>query len=277
MSTVLKNLQKSYNKPQWWKDYDTFPLHDLKGELNCSHIVILGAGPSLNYVEPVIEKFCANNALFLIPDVLARSFIKKYPTSNRIIFTLENRRHPYLFGLANEKIAVYYKTNILNLPKASNSIYLFHFDFDNDFNKESIESTQVVSPGTVTGAAFAWAIQTIYSEYNQKVESIHVHTMGVDLSYPDCQMYGRLAQYPMLNDYWLNRETSEWERVLKKTTHAILKNGYIIRTCDEFIKTKQNLETMLETVDSRLKLFDYSPLGIEHPVCAKWDPKINSE
>ncbi|MES0488787.1 MAG: hypothetical protein ABUK01_02275 [Leptospirales bacterium] len=280
MSTPLKNLQKKEiqsSNTQWWKNYQYQPLSVLNNELNSDHVVILGAGPSLNYAQQMIENFCKNKALFLVPDILAKAFIKKYPTSRRIIFTLENRRHPYLQGISNEKIAVYCKANRQNIPKSSNSMYLFHFDFDKKFDKNSGESTQIVSPGTVTGAAFAWTIKTLYKEYIQNLEFIHVHTMGIDLSYPDSQMYGRLAQYPFINDYWKNRETLEWEKILVKTSHVIMKHGYLIRTCEEFLKTGKNLETMLNSVDSRLKLFDYSPLGIQHPLCAKWDAKINAE
>jgi len=216
--------------------------------------VLIAGGPSLDYWLNEIEELSLQNTLFFLTDVVALKFIQKYQKTRRIIFSLESRMHIYLKGLEDENIAFYYKANKGNVDFSRNRIFLFHFDFDPDIES----STRISSPGTVAGAIFYWVL----SEFFKKSERTKLHLFGLDLAYPDNQMYNRLSRSHYKDSYWDRKEKSEWIMVLKRSAWVISRGDFLIRTSQEFKSTKENLEILIEKWGKKTEIYDYSPLGI---------------
>jgi len=224
-------------------------LHD-----QFKNYVLIAGGPSLDYWLNEIEALSLQNTLFFLTDVVALKFIQKYPKSRRMIFSLESRIHLYLKGLEAENIAFYYKANKANVDFSKNRIFLFHFDFDPEIEY----STRISSPGTVAGAIFYWVI----SELFKKSGRTKLHLFGLDLAYPDNQMYNRLSRTHYKDSYWNRKEKSEWIMVLKRSAWVIPRGGFLIRTSEEFKSTRENLEIFIEKWGNKIEIYDYSPLGI---------------
>ncbi|MDH5719898.1 MAG: hypothetical protein OEZ13_04665 [Spirochaetia bacterium] len=247
-----------------------FNLEKLLPAMQNGRYCIIGAGPSLDFCEKEITELAEKETTFLLSDSVASSFIKIYPNTKRIIFTVEARYHLYLKTLKKESIAFYIHANKRNLSEEETAIYLFQFVYD--LKKSDLKTTVLVSPGTVAGAMLSWAL---YSAKNLKFKSTpEIYLLGVDLAYADNMIYSRLfsAKYEAFNLFF-NRETHEYIASLKKSSYAYLINGFPVRTSDEFYKTKKNIEKLIDTINFPLRIYDYSPLGIVSAKVEKRAPK----
>lgn len=261
-----------------------FSLKDIDSFLNGNKTIIIGGGPSLDYLDHEIHSWRDENYAFVLTDVIAENFIRRWDPDRRIVFTVESRRHSFLKNLSGgELIAFYARANSKNLPQNIREVYSFFFDFDSDLDlKEKNKSLQLISPGTVSGAAFFWVLSRYIKFMNQsqnfhnnlKMANPEIYLAGFDLSYPENQMYNRYSYFRRIDNRFYNRpiETQEWMMTLKKADYAWLRNGNLIKTSSEFRYTKENLELMLTSLDKRIQIFDYSPLGIHHPRVQKKIP-----
>ncbi|MDH4263398.1 MAG: hypothetical protein OEV78_10185 [Spirochaetia bacterium] len=233
------------------------------------NIVVIGGGPSLDVCIDEITNLIGDDTVFLLTDIVSSNFIKMFPESNRLIFTVEPRRHNYLINLQNELIACYLRAEKKNFSEKNNKCYMFHFDID---ELDTEDSLSIKSPGTVSGAIIYWSLMV--SKFNGNKSSIFL--FGIDLCYIDNQVYNRLCQFTFKHDYWNNRESREWVAILKRTANIIYFNGFLIRSSFEFSTTKKKLEILLEGGGN--VVYDYSPLGISSNFVKKVIPnKISSE
>lgn len=229
-----------------------------------ANIVIIGGGVSLDQCDHEITQLAADkeNTVFFLADIVSEKFIRLYPGARVLVFSVENRYHHFLKLLRGQKIAIYTKANERNRPRLGakapnrNTYFRFHFDFD---NAENGPSMLLKSAGTVIGPAVYWALY-LSLLYNNKVENIYL--LGLDFYYLENQMYNRFCSSSLLRTYWQNRETSEWIRVLKKTSHIETQGPYVLRTSAEFKKTMENLEILIRNSKTGANLYDFSPLGI---------------
>ena len=232
---------------------------------------LIGAGPSLDLCLQEIEECLKNNFVFLISDSVAVSFLKRFPESKRIIFTVENRYHSYLKRLENENIAVYINYNERNIPRnKKNNIFGFQFVFDAPEKHKNM--IRLISAGTVAGAMFSWVLYAAkILKFDNKPE---LTLLGTDLAYIDGMVYSKffLSKHHD-SSCFLNRETHEYLASLKKSSYAWVKHDQIIKTSEEFYQTKKNLEKIIDTINFPLNIYDYSPLGINS---AKVEKKIPS-
>lgn len=239
---------------------------------SCTHknIVVVGAGPSLDFCMPEIADLASDDTLFLLTDIVSENFIKVFPHSQRLVFTVESRRHNYLSALVNERIAVYSKAqkkNYKNYKEAQNRCYGFHFDMDVLEPDQHEKSFAMKSPGTVAGAAIYWALAV--SALNSGKPRIIL--FGIDLSYIDNQVYNRLCKFSFTQNYWHNRESREWVAILQRTSEIEFKEGYVIRSSREFSLTKEKLGILLAGF-ANTRLLDYSPMGISAEYVKKTIP-----
>jgi hypothetical protein len=238
------------------------------------NIVVVGGGPSLDFCLQELDHLVKEDSVFLLTDIVSANFIKLYPDSNRLIFTVESKRHNYLLGLLNERIACYYRADKKNYNEKLNQCYAFHFDIDeNEKNRIKTDNSYAMkSPGTVAGAIIYWGL--VAANVNQQKSQMIL--LGVDLSYIDNQVYNRLCKFTFLQNYWTNRENREWTAVLQRTANMEYVNGYVIRTSREFSLTREKLGVLLSR--EKFNLYDYSPMGISANFVKKVIPaKISSE
>lgn len=240
--------------------------------------VIIGGGPSLDYMDHEIKFWIQNDYTFILTDIIADRFIRRWNPDRRIIFTVESRRTFFLSKLNHdEMVGVYAHANMKNLPKNLEEVYLFLFDFD--IPDEKYQNFILSSPGTVTGAALFWVLSR-YTFFLKKTPSgrlaPELHLAGFDLSYPENQMYNRYSWYRSFNQtrYNLPVESVEWMMTIKKSDYAWIKYGNQIKTSREFRRTKENSEHLINSMSSKIQLFDYSPLGITHPLVQKKVPLL---
>jgi len=229
-------------------------LKDLLPKLGQKNIAVIGGGPSLDFCMPEIASLAHDDTLFLLTDIVSENFIKMFPGSSRMVFTVEPRRHNYLGAMVNEQIAFHCGARKRNFNQRENSCYMFHFDFDSAVPANSFA---MKSPGTVAGAIIYWALQVA----RQNGDAAQILLFGVDLSYIDNQVYNRLCKFSFHQNYWNNRETREWAAILQRTADIEFKEGYLVRSSREFSLTKENLGILLENY-KYTRLFDYSPMGI---------------
>lgn len=243
-------------------------MESLENTLNyclCRNIAIIGGGPSLDFSMEEIEHLYRQDTVFFLTDIISDNFIKIFPDSKRLIFTVEAKPHNYLKNLANEKIAAHVRADTRNYSKKKNHCYSFHFDIDKPGIKNSFE---MKSPGTVAGAAIYWALSV--SKRNQNPNNIIL--FGIDLSYIDNQVYNRLCKFSFQQDYWTKRENREWIAILKKTADIQFSYGYVIRSSREFSMTKEKLEILIQN-QKNIMIMDYSPMGISENLVKKVIPK----
>ena len=246
-------------------------LENLLRKCDFSSVVLVGAGPSLDYCTHEIEEALEKGALFFLTDIVARQFVHRYPSSHRVIFSVENRRHDYLQSLYDEDLAFYAEAGRYNLPRCSNRVYLFHFDFDQKNLPQLADvSTCLVSPGTVAGAALSAALYL--ARLNAKMREIRL--LGLDFSYPEERVYARMAasdRFP--GNYWRRREVHEWEAAAMRGSRFQVVGGYVIRTSEEFYRSKENFEILLGSIEGSsiegITIIDYSPLGLSRHVIKK--------
>lgn len=224
-------------------------------------VAIIASGPSLDLCFDIVEHHIKKNTIFLLSDSVAYDFIRSFQKAKAIVFSVEHRRHNYLKFLQDLPIAFYVGANQLNLPRVSNDqVYRFHLRGENVDNSE-----EVVSPGTVWGVALAWAMK--YSS--------EITILGADLAYIDNRVYSRLIQKYPQQDYFQRRETLEYVGILQRAAHAWVKQGYLIKTSDEFKRAKKNVEIMISSSKKR-SLIDYSPLGLNPSYIEKRTPNLNA-
>jgi len=246
------------------------PLCDFLPSFTADKVVVVGAGPSLDYCHHEIKENFDTNALFFLTDIVAANFIRHYPQSRRLIFSVEHRLHGYLKSLKNEEIAFYTGANRANLPTIENRLFRFHFDFDEKKSAYmSSHSTRLVSPGTVAGAALAAALYLAKESQNR----VEIDLLGIDFAYPEERVYSRLAYRPVQSSYWNRRESREYEAILARSSRVWLKNGFAIPTSEEFFRAKENFETLLLSIPGStlegVQVNDFSPLGLGAGVMKK--------
>lgn len=260
------------NKKYFIKNNSIFTLEKLFSCMKKGKYCVVGAGPSLNLCGSDIKKLITEEYIFILSDSIAHSFIQKFPKSKRIIFTVEYRYHNYLKKLTDEKIAIYQNSNLRNFSSILNEYYLFNFVKENNlFNIKNLIS--LISAGTVVGAQLSWVLYCAKIIKFKEVPKIYL--IGIDLSFIDSIVYSRYFQSKInysLNRFY-NRMTDEYLSVLKKASHIQVVNKQVIKTSNEFFLTKKNIEKLLSTINFPVNIFDFSPLGISHPLVKKIIPK----
>ncbi len=230
--------------------------------LSGGRVVLVSGGPSLDYLEENIRGWVDDDYAFVLADVIATLFIKRWNPRNRIIFSVESRRHSYLSMLdSGENIAFYRHAHPGNLPVKAPNVFAFCMDFDPDCG-----FTRLRSPGTVTGAALFWILDVFQNRMPATDEYI-LELAGLDLSFPDTQYFNRYA-YPRVafaTSYLARMETREMGMVLAKADYALLREGFAVKTSMEFRKTKNNMEHLLQSVRNNIQIYNNTPLGLEHP------------
>lgn len=233
-------------------------------------IAIVGGGMSLDYCENDIKKMIDLNAVFFLTDVVAFAFLKRFklPSENVLIFSVESRPHDYLAFLKNRQIAMYIHARFQNLSLNSvNQVY--HFDLKTP-NQSQSDVLCLPSAGTVTSAAIAYALHLSAQIGQQSVITL----MGVDLVYADNQIYSRYARrHYRYSGRFKNAETVEYLATLQKAAYLRMKQGYHVKTSEEFQSSKKNLELLVtNSLKENIIMADFSPFGIEHPNIKKLLP-----
>ncbi|MDH4200301.1 MAG: hypothetical protein OEV66_07990 [Spirochaetia bacterium] len=233
------------------------------------NIIVAGGGPSLDVCEKELEYFCGADSLFILADVVAEKFILKYPETNRLIFTVENRHHRYLSNVRGERIAVYRGARERNMNISVNECFSFHFDFESNVK----DSMMLKSPGTVMGAALYWALYVAIRHKRRQT----VYLLGMDLCYLENQIYNRYCKFNEKRDFFNNRETREWNAMLQRTSTGIMQNNSVIKTSFEFQRARENMETLIQNTPD-IQIIDFSPVGISGKFVKKSIPgKIKAE
>lgn len=216
-------------------------------------MVLIGAGPSISFWYQNIIDLANNGALLLAADSAARGLLPLLPSHAKlIVFSVEKRSHSYLRSLPHAiPIALYWQANWDNVPKKVEP-FVFQFVAENQ------PWLQLVSPGTVMGAALAYAL------YRHKAaQQGEVHLFGIDFCYLDQQVYSPLVYHhlPLVNRL-ARYENMEYIRVLKKTSCLFEQNHWLIRTNSELLIARSNMARLINSVTTPLSIFNYSPIRL---------------
>ncbi len=242
------------------------PLAELSAEMCRGPWVIVASGPSLDWCTSEIYELQKQGALFLLADSVARGFIERHSQSRRIIFSVENRPHGYLKPLYKEKLACYVGVNEQNIS-GSNELFRFHLRGE----QPPQNSTELISPGTVVGCILA-----AFFYFYMRLEPLGrppLYLLGLDLAYPENQLYSRLVKLNRAFDRLSSRELLEYEITLKKGSGLYPAGRHAIKTAAELVTARQNMQTLLDSVNFDLSIIDYSPLGLQHSLIEKRMPQ----
>ncbi len=232
--------------------------------LKSPSISIVGNAPSLLYSYPALKKKIEEESSFLLlADSIAYPILKEYPQAPHIIFHVDPKAKTFLLPLKDAYIFYYKK---LPLPyRVQKENYLFPFSL---YKEEKNASFSLLSPGTVVGVAFSFLCYLIKEGFSKKV-----YLFGIDFSFPDF-LYGGIkcaSSYIHISRIF-SREQEEMLQVFQQTTSLWIKSPYIIRTKEEFLRAKKNIEKMLLPYIHKISLFDYSPLGLSSSLGKKQIP-----
>lgn len=218
-------------------------------------IAVIGAGPSLDYCELEIANLISQGAKFLVADSIAAGLLRKYPRIDALVFTVEIRRHLYIQRAAGASVMAYNKANLRNLRAKNISRF--------KISGEEGDLPELHSPGTVLGVMLSYATRV----------AREIYFFGADFSYIDNQVYSRFIDphVPQMNRL-ATRENWQLEMVFKKTSGAIMKNGFAIRTSFELMQSRENMRDLMVQAPNTLRFFEYSPVGFDSARVAKRIP-----
>ena len=220
-------------------------------------IALIGAGPSLDYCDREIETLIAGKAHFFLSDSVAAGFLRKWRPANTTIFTVELRRHQYLRridGATEFSVLAYAKAHQRNLRFTKKRV-VSHFKLLN----ESGDLPALYSPGTVMGTMISCAVAILNSGADAEI-----HLFGADLFYIDNQVYSRyVEQHAPLASRVFSREFWQYEMALKKSSGAIGRSGFAIRTSFELMQSRENMRAFVSQVTRSIRFIEYSPLGLD--------------
>lgn len=222
------------------------------------HYCLVAAGVSLDACSAQIEQLLKEEIVFILSDIIAFSFIKKYPQSKRLIITVEYRPHNYLKKLKHEHIFFYRSGRRDNLT-ASNFCYPFILMGE---KLSAWQELALVSPGTVGGLSLSLAFYLLLFHPHKTRGQQKISLLGLDFSYAHARLFSRYVQVHLSFSRLYSRELYELEAVYKKTSHWQMSKGQLLRSSAEFILAAQNCTRLLETAPAEIELIDFSPWGI---------------
>lgn len=227
-----------------------------------ARFALIGAGPSLDYCTKVIGDLAAEGCQFLLSDSVAAAFLRRWPSIDAVVFTVELRRHPYLLRLSQPvPIYAYHRANSRNLGLSrARPIRFFKL------RGEPGDYPALYSPGTVLGTMLAFAAAGLGDNLGE------IHILGADLFYIDDQVYSRyIDTHVPLTSRIVSRELWQYEMVLKKSSGILGKSGFAIRTSFEFLQARKNMCAFISQLPGNVHVFEYSPLGLS---CARIEKRI---
>lgn len=217
--------------------------------------VLVAAGPSLDYCGRELADLDRRGAHFLISDSVAAAVLRKFRPRNASVFTVELRRHGYLRRIGSFvrfDVAAYRGANARNL-RFSHPVIVSRFKL----NGEEGIAPALYSPGTVLGVMLSYAISAIAA-------TGEIHLFGADFCYLDNQVYSRcIGPHEPLFSRVSSRETWQYEMALKKSSGFITRLGYAIRTSFELLQSRENMRALVERIPEGVRLFEYSPIGLD--------------
>lgn len=227
-----------------------------------TRFALVDGGPSLDYCGGVIADLAAAGCRFLVSDSVAAGFLRRWPTIDAAIFTVELRRHAYLMRVARAvPVYAYNQANSRNLRLSPGS-KLTAFKLAG----EQGDFPALYSPGTVLGTMLAFAASNLAATGGE------IHFLGADLFYIDDQVYSRFIDphAPSTNRI-VSRELWQYEMVLKKSSGILAKSGFAIRTSFEFMQARENMRNFIRQLPENIRLLEYSPLGLD---CERVEKRI---
>ncbi|MFZ5630555.1 MAG: hypothetical protein ACOY5B_15590 [Spirochaetota bacterium] len=230
-----------------------------------TRFALVGGGPSLDYCVSLVEELAARDCKFLLSDSIAAGVLRRWPSLDVAIFTVELRRHPYLIRVPRPApVYAYNKANSRNLRLSPGS-KLTAFKLAG----EQGDFPTLYSPGTVLGTMLAFAASNLAATGGE------IHILGTDLFYIDDQVYSRFIDphAPSTNRI-VSREHWQYEMVLKKSSGILAKSGFAIRTSFEFMQARENMRNFIRQLPDTISLFEYSPLGLD---CERVEKRIPGE
>lgn len=224
-----------------------------------NHYCLVAAGPSLDNCSVQIDKLIKKNTIFILSDIIAFSFIQKYPQSKRLIITVEHRPHNYLKKLKQEHIFFYRGGRRDNLT-ASNFCYPFVLAGE---KLSAWQELILVSPGTVGGLSLSLSFfLLLFHPQKTAIKKKNITLIGFDLSYVHARLFSRYVQVHLPFSRLYSRELYELETVYKKTSHWQMQQGQLLRSSAEFVLAAQNCAQLIKTAPQEVELEDFSPWGI---------------
>lgn len=227
--------------------------------------VIVAAGPSLDYCDQEIARLIEQGAHFLLSDSIAAGFLRRWRPAQATVFTVELRRHAYLQripGQCSFSVMAYTRANEQNLRFTAHRV-VRRFKLLN----EAGEAPALYSPGTVTGTMLSYAVALVAATGGE------IHILGADLFYIDNQVYSRyIDPHAVPVNRIVSRELWQYEMALKKSTGILAKSGFAIRTGFELMQARENIRDFIAQLPERVRLIEYSPLGLDSPRVEKRIP-----
>jgi len=222
-----------------------------------SLLVLVGAGPSLDYAASEIPALAARGARFFVSDSVAAAFLKSNPGISATVFSVELRRHNYLARIAKSGISpfsvmAYVGAHERNLRvPASTAVTRFKLA------GEAGNLLELYSPGTVLGVMLSCAVQVAKPP-------AEIHVLGADFSFIDNQVYSRyIDPHAPQGNRLATRETWQLVAAYKKTAGVIVKNGISIRTSFELMQARENMRALIDRLPTQIKIKEYSPVGFD--------------
>ena len=238
------------------------PFSQLIDRITGKHVIILGAGPTLDFCFELIGQY-SESALFVVPDILAAPLLERFPGIELVIFSVEQRRHNYLKLCRDQVICIYENANFRNLPR----------NYENTFHKFGLAGElhssdyTLLSPGTVVGVAAGLALALLKQG---KIKNLFM--FGFDLAYLDFRMYSRIVP-GIMHSRLLTSEDKELYRVLIKSTVLQAYDDQIIRRPAEFVQSLENINKLVQEVGWE-RIYSTSPVG---PSCRFMNPVKNGD
>lgn len=124
------------------------------------------------------------------------------------------------------------------------------------------------SPGTVLGTMLAYAVNAVAENGGE------LHLLGADFFYLENQVYCRYIDPHIPAMHRLaSRELWQYEMTLKKSAVVLLQSGFAIKTSFELAQARENMRAYIATLPEKIRIVEYSPLGLSCPRVEKRLPE----